>query len=222
MAFLSGIFAKIIAVFISLITFITGLFGGIFAPPVDGYVALENTLISIETGKYLIIGSYDEFIDTVGEIKNETKKYDEEYFETKSLLAFRATIPQTNYDVVCDSIVENGNTVTVNYHVENNGEIGLTMISSQAVLVEISKDIETANIIYLPPPALTRVLLTACFAHKNRITADNVYILPADAYALPSAADAEIFRSAVNNQRHHPTAGFINLNVTHKAKPAAV
>ena len=88
MAFLSGIFAKIIAVFISLITFITGLFGGIFAPPVDGYVALENTLISIETGKYLIIGSYDEFIDTVGEIKNETKKYDEEYFETKSLKSF--------------------------------------------------------------------------------------------------------------------------------------
>ncbi len=157
MSIISGFFAKIIALFMSLITFISGLFGGIFAPPDEGYVALENTSISIENSKYLIIGSYDEFIDAVGEIKDETKKYDEEYFEAKSLLAFRATIPQTNYCVVCDSIVEVGNTVTVNYHVKNNGELGLTVFSSQAVLVEISKDIESANIIYLPPPALARV-----------------------------------------------------------------
>lgn len=141
MSVISGFFAKIFALFMSLITFITGLFGGIFAPPVDGYVALENTSISISNGRYMIIDSYDEFIEAVGEIKDETEKYDEEYFEEKSLLAFRATIPQTNYDVVCDSIVEIGNTVTVNYHVENNGEIGLTMISSQTVLVEISKGI---------------------------------------------------------------------------------
>lgn len=141
MSVISGFFAKIFALFMSLITFITGLFGGIFAPPVDGYVALENTSISISNGRYMIIDSYDEFIEAVGEIKDETEKYDEEYFEEKSLLAFRATIPQTNYDVVCDSIVEIGNTVTVRYHLENDGGIGLTMISSQAVLVEISKDI---------------------------------------------------------------------------------
>lgn len=157
MSVISGFFAKAIALFLSLITFITGFFGGTFAPPDDGYVALENTSISISNGRYLIIDNYDDFIEAVGEIKDETEKYDEEYFETKSILAFRATIPQTNYDVVCDSIVEIGNTVTVNYHVENNGEIGLTVVSSQAVLVEISKGIETANIIYLPPPALARV-----------------------------------------------------------------
>ena len=157
MSLISGLLAKFIALFMSLMTFIAGLFGGSFAPPDDGYVALENTSISISNGRYLIIDSYGEFIEAVGEIKDETEKYDEEYFETKSLLAFRATIPQTNYDVICDSIVEIGNTVTVNYHVENNGEIGLTVVSSQAVLVEISKDIETANIIYLPPPALARV-----------------------------------------------------------------
>lgn len=157
MSLISGFFAKIIALFMSLITFITGLFGGIFAPPVDGYVALKNTAVSIDNGKYIIIDNYNDFVETVGEIKNETKKYDEEYFEAKSVLIFKATLPQTNYDVVCDSIVEIGNTVTVNYHVENNGEIGLTVVSSQAVLVEISKDIETANIIYLPPPTLARV-----------------------------------------------------------------
>lgn len=149
MSVISGFFAKAIALFLSLITFITGIFGGIFAPPVDGYVALENTRISIENGKCLIIGSYDEFIDAVGEIKNETKKYDEEYFETKSLLAFNATLPQTNYGVVCDSIVETGNTVTVRYHLENNGEIGLTVFSSQTVLVEISKDIKNASILHI-------------------------------------------------------------------------
>lgn len=141
MSVITGFFAKIIALFMSFVTFITGLFGGIFAPPDDGYVALKNTSISISNGEHLIIGSYDEFIEAVGEIKNETQKYDEEYFETKSLLVFNATLPQTNYYVVCDSITEVGNTVTVNYHLENDGGFGATMISSQTVLVEISKDI---------------------------------------------------------------------------------
>ncbi|MBP3697531.1 MAG: hypothetical protein J6J45_08315, partial [Clostridia bacterium] len=71
MSVISGFFAKIFALFMSLITFITGLFGGIFAPPVDGYVALENTSISISNGRYMIIDSYDEFIEAVGEIKDE-------------------------------------------------------------------------------------------------------------------------------------------------------
>ena len=148
MSVISGLFAKIAALFMSLITFITGLFGGSLVPNVDGYVALENTSITIPNGKYMIIDSYDEFIEAVGEIKDEIKEYNEEYFETKSLLAFITTLPQTNYNVVCDSIVEAGNTVTVNYHLENDGSIGLTMISSQAVLVEISKNIETANILH--------------------------------------------------------------------------
>lgn len=148
MSVISGLFAKIAALFMSLITFITGLFGGSLVPNVDGYVALENTSITIPNGKYMIIDSYDEFIEAVGEIKDEIKEYNEEYFETKSLLAFITTLPQTNYNVVCDSIVEAGNTVTVVYHLENDGSIGLTMISSQAVLVEISKNIETANILH--------------------------------------------------------------------------
>ena len=148
MSVISGLFAKIAALFMSLITFITGLFGGVLVPSVDGYVALENTSITIPNGKYMIIDSYDEFIEAVGEIKDEIKEYNEEYFETKSLLAFITTLPQTNYNVVCDSIVEAGNTVTVVYHLENDGSIGLTMISSQAVLVEISKNIETANILH--------------------------------------------------------------------------
>lgn len=147
MSLISGFFAKIIALFMSLITFITGLFGGIFMPPVDGYVALENTSISTGNGKYLIIDSYDDFVEAVGEIKNETKKYDEEYFETKSVLVFNATLPQTNYFVVCDSITEVGNTVTVRYHLENDGGFGATMISSQTVLVEISKNVENASIL---------------------------------------------------------------------------
>lgn len=145
MSVITGLIAKIIALFMSLITFISGLFGGILTPD-KNYVALENTHIAITDGGYLIIDSYDEFIDAVGEIKDETEEYNEEYFETKSLLAFIATLPQTNYYVVCDSIVEIGNTVTVNYHLENDGSIGLTMISSQAVLVEISKEIETPYI----------------------------------------------------------------------------
>ena len=148
MSVISGLLAKIAALFMSLITVITGLFGGIGVPNVDGYVALENTSITIPNGKYMIIDSYDEFIEAVGEIKDEIKEYNEEYFETKSLLAFITTLPQTNYNVVCDSIVEAGNTVTVVYHLENDGSIGLTMISSQAVLVEISKNIETANILH--------------------------------------------------------------------------
>ena len=148
MSVISGLFAKIAALFMSLITFITGLFGGSLVPNVDGYVALENTSITIPNGKYMIIDSYDEFIEAVGEIKDEIKEYNEEYFEAKSLLAFITTLPQTNYNVVCDSIVEAGNTVTVVYHLENDGSIGLTMISSQAVLVEISKNIETANILH--------------------------------------------------------------------------
>ncbi len=147
MSLISGFFAKIIALFMSLITFITGLFGGIFMPPVDGYVALENTSISTGNGKYLIIDSYDDFVEAVGEIKNETKKYDEEYFETKSVLVFNATLPQTNYFVVCDSIDEAGETVTVRYHLENDGGFGATMISSQTVLVEISKNVENASIL---------------------------------------------------------------------------
>lgn len=147
MSLIIGILARFLALFMSLITFITGIFGGIFAPPVDGYVALENTAVSIDNGKYLIIDNYNDFVETVGEIKNETKKYDEEYFETKSVLVFKATLPQTNYEVVCDSITEVGNTVTVRYHLENNGEIGLTMISSQTVLVEISKNVENASIL---------------------------------------------------------------------------
>ena len=130
----------------SIVTFISGLFGGTLAPD-KNYVALENTQITIANGRYQIINTYDEFIEAVGEIKDETEEYDEEYFETKSLLAFVATLPQTNYYVVCDSIIEVGNVVTVNYHLENDGSIGLTMVSSQAVLVEIDKNIETANII---------------------------------------------------------------------------
>lgn len=141
MSFISGFFAKIIAFFMSLITFVTGLFGGIFAPPDDGYVALKNSSISISNGKYLIIDNYDDFIEAIGEIKDETEKYDEEYFETKSILVFNATLPQTNYYVVCDSIDEAGETVTVRYHLENDGDFGLTMISSQSVIVEIEKDI---------------------------------------------------------------------------------
>lgn len=149
MSLISGLLAKFLALFMPLITFITGLFGGIFAPPVDGYVALDNTSISIENGKYLIIDSYDDFISAVGEIKDETKKYDEEYFETKSVLVFNATLPQTNYFVVCDSITEVGNTVTVRYHLENDGGFGATMISSQTVLVEISKNVENVSILHI-------------------------------------------------------------------------
>lgn len=156
MSLIIGILVRFLALFMSLTTFITGIFGGIFAPLKD-YTALEDTFITITDGEYLIIDSYDDFIELIGEVKNETKEYNEEYFETKSLLIFNTFLPQTNYGVVCDSITEVGNTVTVRYHLENNGEIGLTMISSQTVLVEISKDIETANIIYLPPPTLARV-----------------------------------------------------------------
>lgn len=141
MSVISGFIAKTIALFMSLITFVSSLFGGIFAPKQDGYVALKNTDISISDGKYMIIDSYDEFIEAVGEIKDETQKYDEEYFETKSILVFNATLPQTNYYVVCDSIDEAGDTVTVRYHLKNDGGIGLTVISSQSVIVEIEKDI---------------------------------------------------------------------------------
>ncbi len=141
MSVISSLFSKIAAIFMSLITFITGLFGGVLVPSVDGYVALENTSISILKSRYLIIDSYDEFIEAVGEIKDETEKYDEEYFEEKSLLAFNVTLPQTNYYVVCDSIDEAGETVTVRYHLKNDGSFGLTMISSQSVIVEIEKDI---------------------------------------------------------------------------------
>ena len=146
MSLISGFFAKIIALFMSLITFITGLFGGIF-PSLKDYTALEDTFITITDGEYLIIDSYDDFIELIGEVKNETKEYNEEYFETKSLLIFNAFLPQTNYSVVCDSITEVGNTVTVRYHLEDNGGVGLTVISSQTVLVEISKNIENASIL---------------------------------------------------------------------------
>ena len=149
MPLISGLLAKFIALFMSLITFIAGLFGGSFAPPVDGYVALNNTAVKITDGECLIIDSYDDFVEAVGEIKDETKKYDEEYFEAKSVLVFNATLPQTNYFVVCDSITEVGNTVTVRYHLESDGGFGATMISSQTVLVEVSKNVENASILHI-------------------------------------------------------------------------
>ena len=77
-------------------------------------------------------------------------------------------------------------------------------------------------IISVNPAALTGIFFAAGFTHKNRIAADNIDILPADADSFSFAADAEIFRSAVNNERHHPAAAFINLDIAHKAEPAAV
>ena len=81
--------------------------------------------------------------------------------------------------------------------------------------------IELARQLKLINPKVNIVFATG-FADENRIVTDNVNILPADTYSFPFAADTEKFRSAVNNQRHHPAAGFINLNIAHKAEPAAV
>lgn len=59
-------------------------------------------------------------------------------------------------------------------------------------------------------------------AHKNRIVADNIYILPADADTLTLAADAEKFRSAINYQRNHTAAAGIHLHIADKSQPASV
>lgn len=60
------------------------------------------------------------------------------------------------------------------------------------------------------------------FANENRIVADNINILPANTYSFPFAADAEEFRSAVNNQRRYLAAAFIDLDIADKSESAAV
>ncbi len=71
--------------------------------------------------------------------------------------------------------------------------------------------------------ASSAVLLIAVdLANQNRVAADNLNILPANAYAFPLAAYSPIFRASENNQSNHPPAAGIHLNIAHKTQAAAV
>ncbi len=66
------------------------------------------------------------------------------------------------------------------------------------------------------------LLIAVDLANQNRVAADNLNILPANAYALPFAAYTPISGTSENNQGNHPPAAGIHLNVAHKTQPAAV
>ena len=59
-------------------------------------------------------------------------------------------------------------------------------------------------------------------ADKNGVVADDLNILPADAYSFSFSADAPEFRSAENDERSHPPAALVNLNVAYKPETATV
>lgn len=66
------------------------------------------------------------------------------------------------------------------------------------------------------------IRLALRFADKNSIAADNLNILPANAYTLPFAAKPPIFWLTVNNKRNHPAAATVHLNITYKPYTATV
>lgn len=65
-------------------------------------------------------------------------------------------------------------------------------------------------------------IITIDLADKNRVAADNLYILPANANPLALAAYTPKFGSPENNQSNYPPAAGINLNIAYKPQAAAV
>lgn len=66
------------------------------------------------------------------------------------------------------------------------------------------------------------VIVTLSFADEYGIAADNLNILPADAYSFTLAAYSPEFRPSENNKSNHPSAAAVHLHIAHKPKAAAV
>ena len=94
-----------------------------------------------------VISEYSEWVKQVDVTDEEYSRYDEKYFENKSVVLFTATLPDSGGRAVVKYAYKDGNTLEVGYTAYSLG--GFTALTYQAVLVEVDKNITDVNVTVL-------------------------------------------------------------------------
>ncbi len=138
---LSKIFAGIMSVVITLSGMFPALFGGReFIDPNSDKVSVVSSFGYNDVDKAEVITDYETFNNLLG--AKENGGFNESFFEESNLAVIPVTIPNSACRVFVESVAEKNNKVIVSYSVVRDGCFGATVMSTDIILIAVSKDVE--------------------------------------------------------------------------------
>lgn len=101
---------------------------------------LNSDMVYIDDGPY--IGA-----SHIPEVSEELSKYNEEFFQNKSLALVYVSLTSSGQKVQINYAKKENNKVVVEYVINNYGEIGLCVMSAELIVVEVDKDINEIEVV---------------------------------------------------------------------------
>lgn len=142
---LSKIFAGIMSVVITLSGMFPALFGGMnyIEPNMESASVFQGISVK-DIDEALVISDYETAKKHF--VTEENEEISEEFFEESNLIIIPVTIPNSACRVFVESVAVKNGKANVSCSVVRDGCIGLTVMSTEIILIAVDKEIEDVSV----------------------------------------------------------------------------